>query len=105
MDHEAQTDSYVESDDEDIANIMVDYCYRVSEVPVTYQQAISCQESQGWKDAMQAEMESLKENGTYSLVPLPKGRKAIGSRWVYTVKLGADGEEQLKARCVAKGFS
>ena len=104
MDCEAQTDDYVESDD-DVANIMVDYCYRVSEVPKTYQQAISCEESQGWQHAMESEMNSLEENGTYSLVPLPKGRKAIGSRWVYTVKLGTDGEEQLKARCVAKGFS
>ena len=105
MDHGAKKNGCVESDDEDVANIMVDYCYRVSEVPQTYQQAISCEDSQGWQNAMKSEMKLLEENGTYSLVPLPKGRKAIGSRWVYTVKLGTDGEEQLKARCVAKGFS
>ena len=101
---EAQVDDE-EPEDEDVAKTMIDYCYRVSEVPNTYQQAISCKDSQGWQNAMQQEMESLEENGTYSLVPLPNGRKAIGSRWVYTVKLGIDGEEQLKARCVAKGFS
>ena len=40
---------------------------------------------------MEAEMKSLKENKVWDLVELLKGRKAIGSKWVYQVKTGADG--------------
>ena len=55
---------------------------------------------------MEAEMRSLKENNVWDLVELPKGKKAIGSKWVYKVKTGADGlMERYKARLVAQGFS
>ena len=49
--------------------------------------------------AMETEMQSLKANKVWDLVELPKGRKAIGSKWVYKVKTGADDQiERYKAR-------
>ena len=43
--------------------------------------------------------------GTWSLVPLPPGRQAIGSKWVFRVKKNPDGSiQKYKARLVAKGF-
>src|SRR6266516_3232686 len=52
------------------------------------------------------EIQSLIENGTFELVQLPPGRKAIGSRWVFRVKRNADGSiERYKARLVAEGFA
>ena len=59
-----------------------------------------------WLKAAQDEIQSLVENGTFELVRLPPGRKAIGSRWVFRVKRNADGSiERYKGRLVAKGFS
>ena len=51
-------------------------------------------------------MESLSQNGTYDIVPIPKGKKVIGSKWVFKVKENEDGlTERYKARLVAQGFA
>ena len=52
------------------------------------------------------EYESLMENRTWKLVELPKGREAIGCRWVFKVKYMSDGRvEKFKTRLVARGFA
>ncbi|KAM1584397.1 hypothetical protein EV2_038818 [Malus domestica] len=59
-----------------------------------------------WNQAMTEELRALKENHTWSLVQLPLGKKAIGSRWIYKTKFKADGSnERHKARLVARGFT
>lgn len=59
-----------------------------------------------WLEAALKEIQALVENGTFELVELPEGAKAIGSRWVFKVKRNADGSiERYKARLVAQGFS
>lgn len=51
-------------------------------------------------------MEALEKNHTWRLVSLPKGRKIIGCKWVFTVKYGSTGlVDQYKARLLAKGFT
>jgi hypothetical protein len=55
---------------------------------------------------MLEELASLQEKGTGVLVPLPPGRKAVGSRWVYAYKYDENGQiVRYKARLVAQGFS
>ena len=45
-------------------------------------------------------------NGTWEVVKLPPGKRAIGSRWFLKVKHNADGSlDRYKARLVAKGYS
>ena len=52
------------------------------------------------------EMTALHSNGTWDLVSLPLGKSTVGCRWVYTVKVGPDGQvDHLKARLVAKGYT
>jgi hypothetical protein len=59
-----------------------------------------------WKEAIDKELASHASNGTWTFVKLPAGRKAIGSKWVFKIKLKADGTvERAKARLTAKGFA
>ena len=76
------------------------------ESPSTYKAAMRDDKSKDWQGAMMKEMKSLNSNKVWDLVPLPAGRKIIGSKWVYKVKVGANGVvERYKARLVAQGFS
>jgi hypothetical protein len=66
--------------------------------------------SEAWKNEYcvqwNAEYNSLIENDTWELVPLPKGKNIVGSRWVSKVKRDANGSVQrYKARLVAHGYS
>ncbi|PRQ56213.1 putative RNA-directed DNA polymerase [Rosa chinensis] len=59
-----------------------------------------------WRKAMEEELEALQKSNTWQLVPPPQGKKAVGCRWVFTVKHNADGSViRYKARLVAKGFT
>src|ERR1044072_582813 len=75
--------------------------------PSTFREALNSPEKDRWMGAMQEEMESLKKNETWDLVPLPKGKKAIGCKWVYKKKPAVSEKEweKFKARLVAKGYS
>ena len=76
--------------------------------PNTYAEAMSRpeEERKKWHKAALDEIQALVENGTFELVQLPPGRKAIGSRWVFKVKKNADGSiERHKGRVVAQGYS
>ncbi|KAL0374374.1 UNVERIFIED_CONTAM: Retrovirus-related Pol polyprotein from transposon RE2 [Sesamum radiatum] len=59
-----------------------------------------------WEKAMAEELQALENNQTWTLTVLPEGKKAIGSRWVYKLKMNPDGSvNRYKARLVAKGYS
>ena len=51
------------------------------------------------------EIDSLKTNETFELVPRPKDKQVVGGKWVYNVKDLDDGSQKFKARYVARGFS
>ena len=71
--------------------------------PDSYEDAC---ENVHWKTAMQAEFDSIEKNQTWDLVDLPKGKRAIGTKWVYKIKRHADGSiDRYKARLVAKGYA
>ena len=51
-------------------------------------------------------MQALYDNGTWDLVPLPTGKKAIGCHWVFVVKFNLDRSiVRLKARLVGKDYA
>ena len=47
--------------------------------------AVALQQDE-WKKAMVVEYDALQRNNTWSLVPLPADRQAIGCKWVYKTK-------------------
>ena len=78
----------------------------ILQTPTTFKEAASNSESSKWKSAMDAEMKSLKDNDVWDVVPLPAGRKTVGSKWVYKIKTGSDGLiQRYKARLVAQGYT
>ena len=44
-----------------------------------------------WMQAMHDEISSIEKNCTWDLVKLPIGKKAIGTKWVYKMKIKDDG--------------
>ena len=76
------------------------------DLPQSYEEAINGPEADQWKEAMDAEIGQLKEMGTWQETELPKGRKAIGCKWVFLKKRDEHGKIiKFKARLVAQGFS
>ncbi|OIS97694.1 hypothetical protein A4A49_62376, partial [Nicotiana attenuata] len=51
--------------------------FSVEVEPVTYQEAVK---DKRWVEAMKSEIKALEDNHTWTLVPLPKGKKAIGCK-------------------------
>ncbi|KAL4310044.1 hypothetical protein GQ457_01G035740 [Hibiscus cannabinus] len=83
-----------------------DYNVGAENDPESFSQAMSCNESKLWYDAMKDEMNSMKNNEVWDLVSLPDGVKAIGCKWVFKTKKDSKGNiERYKARLVAKGFT
>ena len=81
-----------------------DYICRVADIPSTYNDAISSDDSDSWQVAMQDEFNSLVAMDTFDLVQRPPDR-VIGGRWVYAMKSDKSNQKVFKARYVAKGFS
>jgi hypothetical protein len=59
-----------------------------------------------WREAMMEEYASIMKNDVWEVVPRTKGKKVVGSNWIYKVKHAGDGSvDKYKACFVAKGFS
>jgi hypothetical protein len=71
--------------------------------PSSYEEASS---QPVWRDAMMEEYQSIMKNDVWDIVPRPKGKSVVTSKWIYKIKHAVDGSiEKHKARFVAKGFS
>jgi hypothetical protein len=74
-----------------------------SDEPASFTKA---EHNPSWRKAMMEEMDSIEENGTWSLIDVPPSRKTIGVKWVFKVK--QDEHRALskhKARLVVKGYA
>ena len=77
------------------------------DIPNTFGEALRSSKSDQWKLAMEEKMTSFHQNQTWELVELPKGKRPIGNKWVYTKNQGSPNQStpRYKTRLVAKGFA
>lgn len=74
--------------------------------PQSVEEALSGDEAEDWRQAMDEEMTALHSNSTWRLEVMPAERSSIKSMWIFKKKFKSDGEiDRYKARLVAKGFS
>jgi len=67
--------------------------------PITVEEALNSPDAIKWKEAMNKEFESLRENNTWNLGKLPSDRKAIQTKWIFKRKMDSDGNiAQFKTR-------
>lgn len=72
--------------------------------PRTYKEATSGPDAKQWEESIASEYQSLVSKGTFEVVDLPPGRKAIPSTYVFKEKTGPDGQTiKFKTRIVARG--
>jgi hypothetical protein len=59
-----------------------------------------------WNKAMDEELDQIEKNDTWELVPRPKDKNVIGTKWVYRNELNEYGQvTRNKARLVCKGYA
>jgi transposase InsO family protein len=59
-----------------------------------------------WNKAMDEELDQIEKNDTWELVPRPKNKNVIDTKWVFRNKLNEDGQvTRNKARLVCKGYA
>ena len=55
---------------------------------------------------MEQELKKMEKNQTWELVPIPKYKNVIGTKWVFRNKLNANGKVvRNKERLVCKGYA
>jgi hypothetical protein len=74
-------------------------CDIMDEIPSSYEEAA---ENEVGKDAMAEEYQSIMHNDVWDVVPIPKEKYLVSSKWIYKTKHAVDGSiKKYKARFVA----
>jgi hypothetical protein len=78
-------------------------CNLLDEELTFFEEAIQKKE---WVDSMTEEYQSIIKNDVWEIVPRPKGKDVVSSKWLFKIKHVVDGSiEKYKARFVTCGFS
>nr|GEU41406.1 retrovirus-related Pol polyprotein from transposon TNT 1-94 [Tanacetum cinerariifolium] len=74
--------------------------------PANYKAALLDPKSDKWLNAINVEIQSMKDKKLWELVVLPPSVKTVGHKWLLKKKTDMDGAlHTYKARLVAKGFT
>jgi hypothetical protein len=78
-------------------------CDLIEKEPTCFEEAI---EKKKWVDSMTEEYKSITKNDVWEVVPRPKNKHVVSSKWIYKLKHTRDiSIEKHKERFVARGFS
>jgi hypothetical protein len=79
---------------------------QAADEPVKLKEALQGPQARQWRQATDAEYQSLLQNDTWTLVSLPADRHTVGCKWVFKIKCKPDETiDRFKARLVVKGYS
>ena len=86
-----------------VANLASYVCYTSQLEPKNMTEALT---DSHWINAMQDELSQFSRNKVWNLVPRPKGKNVIGTKWIFTNKSDENGViVRNKARLVAQGYT
>ena len=106
---EADESGELVDDDDDFISPERAYSANVDTIhlPRSYQEAIhDPMHGPEWESAIQTELVMLQSLGTWEYAELPGDKRAVGHKWVFTVKYTPTGQiDRFKARLTAQGFS
>ena len=79
----------------------------------TYAEALAQPDSEQWQAAVRVELDAMEKHHVWKVVPLPIGKRAIGSRMIFDKKRAdavdgvalPDSTRKYKARLVAQGYT
>jgi hypothetical protein len=78
-------------------------CDLLEKEPTCFEESIQKKE---WANAMTEEYQSIIKNNVWEIVPRPKSKDVVSSKWLFKIKHVVDGSiEKYKARFVTRGFS
>jgi hypothetical protein len=78
-------------------------CDLLEKEPTCFEEAIQKKE---WAHSMTEEYQSIIRNDVWEIVPRPKSKDVVSSKWIFKIKHVVDGIiEKYKARFVTRGFS
>jgi hypothetical protein len=82
------------------SNYVACLCDIMDAEPSSYEEVAKMR---AWKDAMGEEYQSIVNNDVWDVVPRPKEKSVVSSKWIYKMKHAADGSiEKYKARFVPR---
>ena len=78
-------------------------CDLVDKEPTCFKEVVQKRE---WVEATMKEYISTMKNDVWEVVPKPKGKRVVSSKWIYKIKHTTNGSiEKYKERFVARRFS
>ena len=63
-------------------------CDLVDQEPACFEEVV---QKKKWEEAMTKEYHSIMKNDVWNVVPRPKGKDVVSSKWIYKIKHAADG--------------